>query len=245
MCAHAGRIVSVVSNLYACSLGTDIVWALIQPMCLCNFQGTTRPAHYQVLHDEIGFSPDALQELVHALSYVYAHWHCMYSAEKKNTAFLFPMMWSDLQFANAVNISRYQRSTLAISVGMRKLLACTCTSAISVGINCFTDQRQCFARAVAPVYYAHLAAAQVRQFVTFDDASETASSASGGQAPPVPELPRLHENVRSSMFFCWVKQRSGVGQRLMIRSACWTGTHAFSFRSKQPNLLWMCFCLWT
>ncbi|XP_066316256.1 protein argonaute 4A-like [Miscanthus floridulus] len=105
--------------------------------------GTTRPAHYQVLHDEIGFSPDALQELVHCLSYV------------------------------------YQRSTSAISV-------------------------------VAPVYYAHFAAKQVRQFVRFDDASETASSASGGQAssasggqaPPVPELPRLHDNVESSMFFC-------------------------------------------
>jgi hypothetical protein len=86
------------------------------------------------------------------------------------------------------------------------------------GVHCFTDQSQCFARAVAPVYYAHLAAAQVRQFVRFDDASETASSASGGQAsstsggqaPPVPELPRLHPSVRSSMFFCWVKQRSGA-----------------------------------
>ncbi|KAL6626390.1 hypothetical protein ACP70R_030116 [Stipagrostis hirtigluma subsp. patula] len=54
---------------------------------------------------------------------------------------------------------------------------------------------------VAPVYYAHLAAAQVRQLVKFDDASETASSASGAPAP-VPELPPLHESVRSSMFFC-------------------------------------------
>ncbi|TVU22610.1 hypothetical protein EJB05_32321, partial [Eragrostis curvula] len=97
--------------------------------------GTTRPTHYHVLHDEIGFSPDDLQELVHSLSYV------------------------------------YQRSTSAISV-------------------------------VAPVYYAHLAAAQVRQFVRFDNmSSDTASSASGGAAP-LPELPRLHENVRSSMFFC-------------------------------------------
>ncbi|RLM91552.1 protein argonaute 4B [Panicum miliaceum] len=44
---------------------------------------------------------------------------------------------------------------------------------------------------VAPLYYAHLAAAQVRQFVRFDDSSETGSSASGGPAP-VPELPRLN-----------------------------------------------------
>lgn len=104
MCAHAGRI------------------------------GTTRPTHYHVLYDEIGFTPDDLQELVHSLSYV------------------------------------YRRSTSAISV-------------------------------VAPVYYAHLAAAQVWQFVRFDDSSETGSSASGGPAP-VPELPRLHKDVRSSMFFC-------------------------------------------
>ncbi|KAJ8440702.1 hypothetical protein Cgig2_005433 [Carnegiea gigantea] len=33
--------------------------------------GTTRPTHYHVLHDEIGFSADDLQELVHSLSYVY------------------------------------------------------------------------------------------------------------------------------------------------------------------------------
>ncbi|CAJ1958675.1 unnamed protein product [Sphenostylis stenocarpa] len=33
--------------------------------------GTTRPVHYHVLHDEIGFSTDELQELVHSLSYTY------------------------------------------------------------------------------------------------------------------------------------------------------------------------------
>nr|XP_043632802.1 protein argonaute 4A-like [Erigeron canadensis] len=33
--------------------------------------GTTRPTHYQVLLDQIGFSADQLQELVHSLSYVY------------------------------------------------------------------------------------------------------------------------------------------------------------------------------
>ncbi|KAG8045202.1 hypothetical protein GUJ93_ZPchr0008g12823 [Zizania palustris] len=102
MCAHAGMIVIII---------------------LC---GTTRPTHYHILHDEIGFTPDELQELVHSLSYV------------------------------------YQRSTTAISV-------------------------------------AHLAAAQVSQFVKFDEMSETSSSQ--GRAP-VPELPVLHRSVRSSMFFC-------------------------------------------
>ncbi|PAN31358.1 hypothetical protein PAHAL_5G413400 [Panicum hallii] len=100
--------------------------------------GTTRPTHYHILHDEIGFNPDELQELVHSLSYV------------------------------------YQRSTTAISV-------------------------------VAPICYAHLAAAQVGQFIKFDEMSETSSShgehTSAGSVQ-VQELPRLHEKVRSSMFFC-------------------------------------------
>ncbi|KAA8526554.1 hypothetical protein F0562_008243 [Nyssa sinensis] len=33
--------------------------------------GTSRPAHYHVLLDEIGFAPDDLQNLIHSLSYVY------------------------------------------------------------------------------------------------------------------------------------------------------------------------------
>ncbi|KAF7104848.1 hypothetical protein CFC21_105713 [Triticum aestivum] len=101
--------------------------------------GTSRPTHYHVLHDEIGFTADELQEFVHSLSYV------------------------------------YQRSTTAISV-------------------------------VAPIMYAHLAAAQVGTFVRFEDMSDVSSSQGGGHTSagsiPVPELPRLHKNVRSSMFFC-------------------------------------------
>ncbi|KAJ6317231.1 hypothetical protein OIU76_012886 [Salix suchowensis] len=100
--------------------------------------GTTRPTHYHVLHDELGFSADDLQELVHSLSYV------------------------------------YQRSTTAVSL-------------------------------VAPVCYAHLAASQMAQFIKFDDLSDTSSSHGEVTIPgavPVPELPRLHDNVSSSMFFC-------------------------------------------
>jgi hypothetical protein len=33
--------------------------------------GTTRPTHYHVLFDEVGFSVDDTQELVHSLSYAY------------------------------------------------------------------------------------------------------------------------------------------------------------------------------
>ncbi|KAK4279249.1 hypothetical protein QN277_016979 [Acacia crassicarpa] len=100
--------------------------------------GTTRPTHYHVLLDEIGFSPDDLEGLVHSLSYV------------------------------------YQRSTTAISV-------------------------------VAPVCYAHLAATQMGQMIKFEDKSETCSSHGGLSSAgpvPVPQLPKLQENVRNSMFFC-------------------------------------------
>ncbi|KAI7730513.1 hypothetical protein M8C21_017960, partial [Ambrosia artemisiifolia] len=94
--------------------------------------GTTRPTHYHVLLDQIGFSADDLQELVHSLSYV------------------------------------YQRSTSAISV-------------------------------VAPICYAHLAAAQMSQFVKFEDMSDTASSHSGGGGSTstgggFTQIPKLHEN---------------------------------------------------
>ncbi|KAL2943014.1 Protein argonaute 4A [Bienertia sinuspersici] len=100
--------------------------------------GTTRPTHYHVLLDEIGFSANDLQDLVHSLSYV------------------------------------YQRSTTAISV-------------------------------VAPICYAHLATTQIGQFMKFDDLSDTSSSQGGvtsAGSVPVPQLPRLHPKVCSSMFFC-------------------------------------------
>jgi eukaryotic translation initiation factor 2C len=60
--------------------------------------------------------------------------------------------------------------------------------------------------AVSPICYAHLAAAQVAQFIKFDEMSETSSSQGGTHtsagSAPVQELPRLHEKVKSSMFFC-------------------------------------------
>lgn len=58
---------------------------------------------------------------------------------------------------------------------------------------------------VAPICYAHLAAAQMAQFMKFDEHSETSSTHGGltsASAPLVPQLPRLHKQVINSMFFC-------------------------------------------
>jgi eukaryotic translation initiation factor 2C len=63
---------------------------------------------------------------------------------------------------------------------------------------------QClFYSPVAPVCYAHLAAAQMSQFIKFEEFADT-SSGSGvpSSTATVPELPRLHADVCSSMFFC-------------------------------------------
>ncbi|CAN0900264.1 Protein argonaute 16 [Linum grandiflorum] len=58
--------------------GTVVDTSVVHPrnydfyMCAHNGAiGTSRPAHYHVLIDEIGFTPDELQDLVHSLSYVY------------------------------------------------------------------------------------------------------------------------------------------------------------------------------
>lgn len=48
----------------------SLVLFLIFHILFDTLQGTTRPTHYHVLYDEVGYSADDLQELVHALSYV-------------------------------------------------------------------------------------------------------------------------------------------------------------------------------
>ncbi|KAI3770869.1 hypothetical protein L6452_02017 [Arctium lappa] len=59
--------------------------------------------------------------------------------------------------------------------------------------------------AFAPICYAHLAVAQMVQFVKFDDMSDAASSHNGrGSAASggFTKIRKLHEKVSSSMFFC-------------------------------------------
>ncbi|CAN6471916.1 unnamed protein product [Victoria cruziana] len=65
MCAHAGMIVSLSCLQYIFELH-----ALLFLIYFPGLKGTTRPTHYHILMDEIGFCADDLQMLVHSLSYV-------------------------------------------------------------------------------------------------------------------------------------------------------------------------------
>ncbi|GAU16404.1 hypothetical protein TSUD_117530 [Trifolium subterraneum] len=73
MCAHAGRI------------------------------GTSRPTHYHVLFDEIGFSADNLQELVHSLCYV--HQRCTSAI-----SIVAPIYYADLAAAQMAQIIKFDES---------------------------------------------------------------------------------------------------------------------------------------
>jgi len=55
---------------------------------------------------------------------------------------------------------------------------------------------------VAPIYYAHHTAAQMRKIMNFDDLSEASPSPDSEGNIPIQELPKLEWNVRDSMFFC-------------------------------------------
>lgn len=116
-------------------------------------------------------------------------------------------------------LCRYQRSTTAVSIGnfinnsflrlqKGKLIWIYASSLLmNPSLSFF------FPLTVAPICYAHLAAAQIGQFMKFEDFSETSSgqrSMTSVGSTPVPELPRLHENVEGSMFFCW-----GAAERLL------------------------------
>ncbi|KAL8458016.1 hypothetical protein ACS0TY_035769 [Phlomoides rotata] len=133
------------TKFFDADLGANVSPGTIVDKTICDLQctnfymcahtariGTSRPTHYHILLDEIGFSSDDLQELIHSLSYV------------------------------------FQRSNRAISE-------------------------------VAPVRYARLAAAQMAQVIKPDKMMNT-SECKGGYLPGN-QLPKLHKNVSSSMFF--------------------------------------------
>ena len=64
---------------------------------------------------------------------------------------------------------------------------------------------------MAPICYAHLAAAQVAQMIKPEDyssgpsssqAAASSSSQAAAAAAPIPKLPLFHEAVADTMFFC-------------------------------------------
>lgn len=76
MCAHAGMMVSGFHFLFPLYLfGFDCDLFFVSSPYK---QGTSRPVHYHVLLDEIGFSADGLQNLINSLSYVYAFFPFVY-----------------------------------------------------------------------------------------------------------------------------------------------------------------------
>jgi len=60
-----------------------------------------------------------------------------------------------------------------------------------------------FPSSVAAIYYAHLAAAQMGQFMKFKEFADTSSGSgvNSSSSAAIPELPLLHADVCSSMFF--------------------------------------------
>ena len=73
LCAHAGMIVSslMVLSFTVFFLLLSLEWDVVMNQNLVlTLQGTSRPTHYHVLLDELGFSADDLQQLVHSLCYV-------------------------------------------------------------------------------------------------------------------------------------------------------------------------------
>ena len=98
-----------------------------------------------------------------------------------------------------------------VNFSLLSFLCCTCIAFGVVNISssfCVSDLLFLISLfclpAVARICYAHLAAAQVGQFIKFDEMSETSSSHGDhtlAGSVPVQELSRLHEKVSSLMFF--------------------------------------------
>lgn len=109
-------------------------------------------------------------------------------------------------------LSRYQRSTTAISIGMFPSLV---LAFFVLSFRKMELQNLLWPLffLVAPVKYAHHAAKQMGQFVNFEDSSGSPSERKG--SPAAPELPRLHKDVARSMFFCW------AGDEFFCQHAYW------------------------
>ncbi|CAA7061180.1 unnamed protein product [Microthlaspi erraticum] len=92
-------------------IDTKICHPLNNDFFLCahaGMMGTTRPVHYHVLYDEVGFSTDDLQELVHSLSYVF---------QRSTTAIsvVAPVRYAHLAAVQMGSVMKSQDSSVASS----------------------------------------------------------------------------------------------------------------------------------
>lgn len=100
----------------------------------------------------------------------------------------------------------YQRSTTAISVGNSHIFYALLLIVTLCAVSQFSSFLLSFVFfVVAPICYAHLAAAQMGTVMKYEEMSETSSSHGGITTPGavhVPPMPQLNKNVATSMFFC-------------------------------------------
>ncbi|KAF2293023.1 hypothetical protein GH714_035163 [Hevea brasiliensis] len=119
---------------------TEIVHPRNYDFYLCahaSMTGTSRPAHYHILLDEIGFSPDELQNLIHALSYV---------NQRSTTAIrtVAPLRYANLAARQMGQFMKFEDNLSEISSGqvVLRLLAIAAsvlrlTTTVSCGAECF------------------------------------------------------------------------------------------------------------
>lgn len=62
---------------------------LICPLAHAGLQGTTRPTHYYVVHDDIGFKPDDVQQMTNHISY-------MFTRATKGVSLAAPAYYADM-----------------------------------------------------------------------------------------------------------------------------------------------------
>ncbi|PHT43063.1 Protein argonaute 4A [Capsicum baccatum] len=101
---------------------TNIVHPRNNDFFMCahaGMMGTTRPAHYHVLLDEIGFSADVLQKLIHSLSYVYQR-------STSATSIVAPVRYAHLAAQQCGQFVKFEdRSETSSEPGSIKTIGCT------------------------------------------------------------------------------------------------------------------------
>jgi hypothetical protein len=90
-----------------------IMKQLISGIAHGGLQGTTRPTHYYVVHDEIGFGADELQTLTNSVSYMFARATKAVSLVSPAYVLAFVRMWQ-LILATATTPTLLVREDAAI-----------------------------------------------------------------------------------------------------------------------------------